>query len=375
MPKVLVIDDEAELTVIIGQFLRNAGFSVETATSGQEGLDKAISMQPDVAIVDIMMPEMDGYEVCRRLRQDPRTARTLIAVLTARGQAIDKQVAFRAGADAHVTKPFQGRALAQEVQDLLDGRPPPVLPLGFQILVLRLKEKAGATTLATNLALCLSKEEGQLAIATDVVVEDGQIEKRLGLPLAKSWPESFEEDADGLVRCLLRHKSGLFVLPSPPPSAGELGAETVERTLQALQGWFDYVVVDTPYNLKSLAPVLFMSSHLILLVLTPDSAALRKAQASLAAIREYGSRSLQIWPILSMMKADSRFLPQKVAEVLGLPVAALIPWAPQEYAQAVADGRPVVLSHPDSPLARAFQELARQAVQARAASPLRSIPT
>ena len=97
MPKVLVIDDEPSLATIVSRFLEDAGFEVETATSGLEGLEKATTLRPDAVILDIMMPDMDGYEVCRHLRRDPRTARTVVMALTARGQSVDKQAAFSAG--------------------------------------------------------------------------------------------------------------------------------------------------------------------------------------------------------------------------------------------------------------------------------------
>ena len=112
MSKVLIIDDEASITAIIGRFLENTGFETVTAASGPEGLQKAMTLRPDAVIIDIMMPEMDGYEVCRRLRNDPRTAQAVVVALTARGQPIDRQMALRSGADAHITKPFNGKALA-----------------------------------------------------------------------------------------------------------------------------------------------------------------------------------------------------------------------------------------------------------------------
>ena len=374
MPKALVIDDEVELTEIVSRFLSAAGFRVETATSGAEGVRKAISMRPDVAIVDVMMPEIDGYKVCRRLRSDPRTSRTVIMVLTARGQPIDKEIAFRAGADVHMTKPFKGKALIQEIQELLADRSPTAPTLGYQTCVLRLKAGVGATTVATNLALSLAQEKGQLAVAADLVFQGGQIENRLGLPLTRSWPETFADDDDRLVDCLVRHESGLFVLPSPPPGVGQLDPEVIATILQTLRGWHDHVVVDTPFNLGALAPVLLRSSPLVLLLLTPDASVLQAAQASVTAIRRSGNRSLQIWPVLNMMGPDQQSFPQEVEEALELPVAAVIPWSPEECAQAITNCQPAVLGRPDSPMARSFQSLAQGVVQALDGGPLRRIP-
>jgi len=145
MPKALIIDDEASIATIVGRFLENNGFETEGASSGPEGLQKAVVSRPDVVIMDIMMPEMDGYEVCRRLRSDPRTARALIVALTARGQPIDRQMALRSGADVHMAKPFKGKALAEEVRRLFGDRLCAGPPLGHQILVLRLAEGVGVS--------------------------------------------------------------------------------------------------------------------------------------------------------------------------------------------------------------------------------------
>jgi CheY-like chemotaxis protein/MinD-like ATPase involved in chromosome partitioning or flagellar assembly len=373
MSRVLVIDDEPSLTRIVGKLLDVAGFEVEIAMSGPEGLHKAIVTQPDVVILDIMMPGMDGYEVCRRLRRDPRTARVGIVVLTARGQPIDKQVALRAGADAHIPKPFKSGLLIQEIQRLLAERMRTVLPLGYQILVLRLKEGAGATTLATNLALCLAEEVSSLTVVADIVLQGGQIENRLGLPPTTSWQDASGSDASGLAQHLVRHESGLFALPTPPSSEYRATPVQVAQALQTLREWYDYVVVDTPFNLGPLAPALLRSSPLVLLLLTPEPAAVRAAQASLAAIRGQGSQVLHVWPILRLTGADERFR-QQVERVLGLPVAATLPWSPQECARAVATCTPVVLSYPDSRLSAAFADLAHQVVQVAGAQPQRRMP-
>jgi pilus assembly protein CpaE len=364
MPNALVIDDEAPLTTIVGRFLERAGFGVETATSGREGLHKAVAESPDVIIVDVMMPEMDGYEVCRRLRADPRTARASILVLTARGQFVDRQMALQAGADAYAVKPFNGKALVQQIEDLLGGKQPVDTALGCQILVLRLKDGAGATTLATNLALCLAGEQGSLSVVVDMVLPGGQVGERLGLTAATSWVELVSRGADGLASHLVRHASGLFALPAPlAGTKRELDPATAVQLLQVLRSWYDFVVLDTPRDLGALAPVLLKSSWLVLLLLTPDATVVRTAQASLAAIRHVGNRGLQVWPVLNMVHAEQQGIQQQVEKALGMPVAAVLPWSPQECARAIAESNPVVISQPESALARGVQGLGGRIVE------------
>jgi len=357
MSKALVIDDEAPLTALIGRFLEGAGFTVESATCGIEGVRKAAATRPDLIILDIMMPDIDGYEVCRRLRADPRTARAAIVVLSARTQPIDKQMALRAGADMHLVKPFSGKALVEAVQGLLATRASGARPLGHQVAVLRLKPGVGATMLATNLALALAEEKGRVTTAVDLVLGGGQIGGMLGSQAERSWVESWPGDdaVDGLAPHLLRHSSGLFVLPAPvlPPDVAPLEAWRVARLLQIVRGWFDYVVIDTPVALGNLAPVLLESSSLVLLLLGSDES-LRAVQATWAAIKKSAVESLQVWPVLNGAPVEqelSRFKGQ-VEQVLGLPVAAVLPWSPGQ--------QPVMVSQPESPLATAIRTLAQQ---------------
>ncbi len=358
MPTALVIDDEAALTAIIARFLISAGFEVETATSGQEGLYKAASLRPDAIIVDVMMPDMDGYEVCRRLRRDPRTARAVIAVLTARGQPVDRQMALQAGADAHIPKPFRGRQLAQEIQQLLADRLYPIEPLGYQILVLRLKKGVGATTLAVNLALCLAEEKGCQVTIADLVTPGGQVSSRLGLTAAEGCPGLSAGDTEALASCLVRHERGLFLLPAAEED--QAVAEDMTWLLQTLREWNDFVILDTPLHLGPMTPVLVGPSSLILLVLTPEPGILHKAQVSIAALRKSGGRAFSVWPVLNMVTPAEQPLQQEAEALWGRSWVAVLPWSQEEYASPAGDRQPVVLSRPDSPLATAIRALARQ---------------
>ncbi len=360
MPGVLVIDDEASLATIIAQFLIGAGLEVETATSGPEGLHKAASLRPDAILVDVMMPGMDGYEVCRRLRRDPRTARAVIVVLTARGQPVDRQMALQAGADIHVPKPFRGKELAQEVQQLLAGRACPAEPLGYQVLILRLKKGVGATTLATNLGVCLAEEKGCQVTLADLVGPGGGVSERLGLTTTGTWSGLSAGDAEALASSLIYHRKGLFILPAP--EKGPAATEEVGWLLHTLREWNDYLLLDTPLHLGPLASVLVESSSLVLLVLTPEPDILAKAQVTIAALRRAGGGSLSVWPVLNMMTPDEQPLRQEAEGWWGCPPVAVLPWVPEEYAPASGSRPPVVLSHPDSPLAVALRALARQIV-------------
>ena len=117
--KILVVDDEAVLVETIAYNLEQAGYQVITVADGASALEAARRETPDLVILDLMLPEMDGLEVCRQLRRENNTATTPIMMLTAKGDEIDKVVGLEVGADDYVTKPFGRRELLARVRALL----------------------------------------------------------------------------------------------------------------------------------------------------------------------------------------------------------------------------------------------------------------
>ena len=101
--KILIVDDEKNIVDIIAFNLKKEGYTVITAADGEEGVQKAMEENPDLILLDIMMPKMDGYEVCKKIREKKNTP---IIMLTARAEELDKVLGLELGADDYVTKPF-----------------------------------------------------------------------------------------------------------------------------------------------------------------------------------------------------------------------------------------------------------------------------
>jgi len=117
--KILLVDDEPDILEFIGYNLRKEGYEVYTSNNGKDGLAKAIAVQPHLIILDVMMPEMDGIETCREIRQVSGLKNTLVIFLTARGEDYTQIAGFEAGADDFVTKPIKPRVLVSRVKALL----------------------------------------------------------------------------------------------------------------------------------------------------------------------------------------------------------------------------------------------------------------
>ncbi len=117
--KVLVVDDEPEAVELVEFNLKQAGYSVVTAADGTEALTKARAALPSLIVLDLMLPEVDGLEVCKMLRRDPSTAAVPIIMLTAKAAEIDRILGLELGADDYLTKPFSPRELVLRVKKLL----------------------------------------------------------------------------------------------------------------------------------------------------------------------------------------------------------------------------------------------------------------
>lgn len=118
-PRILVVDDEPEAVELIEFNLKQSGYTVSTAGDGAEALKKARAQVPDLIVLDVMLPEMDGFEICKTLRLDPATVRVPIIMLTAKAAEIDRVLGLELGADDYLTKPFSTRELLLRIKKIL----------------------------------------------------------------------------------------------------------------------------------------------------------------------------------------------------------------------------------------------------------------
>jgi len=117
--RVLVVDDEPDLVRILQFGLQSAGYVVESASDGQEGLKKAREVKPDIILLDLMLPKLDGYKICRLLKFDERFKQIPIIILSARTQEGDQALALEMGANRFVTKPYNFSEILTHVEELL----------------------------------------------------------------------------------------------------------------------------------------------------------------------------------------------------------------------------------------------------------------
>lgn len=117
--KVLVVDDEEYIQHILNFSFGAEGYEVITAADGEEAVTIARSEKPDIIVLDIMMPKMDGYEVCKQIKADPQTQNIPVILLTAKGREVDRKLGAEAGADDYVVKPFSPGRLIERVEGFI----------------------------------------------------------------------------------------------------------------------------------------------------------------------------------------------------------------------------------------------------------------
>lgn len=121
--RVLLAEDEPNIVESLTFLMERAGFEISAESDGRRALDAALSNTPDILILDVMLPELDGYEILRQLRADRRTKGLPVLMLTAKGQREDRETALECGADMFITKPFSNSEIVAAVTQLAAGRP------------------------------------------------------------------------------------------------------------------------------------------------------------------------------------------------------------------------------------------------------------
>jgi DNA-binding response OmpR family regulator len=120
MAKILIVDDEPDIVTALGIRMKAAGYEVITAADGMEGLDAARKQNPDLVLLDIMLPKLDGYKVCRILKFDENYRHIPILMITAKVTDINKKMGEEVGADAYITKPFNSDELMAKIKETLE---------------------------------------------------------------------------------------------------------------------------------------------------------------------------------------------------------------------------------------------------------------
>ncbi len=367
--EILVVDDNEMNRKMVSAILSKEGYQVITAPDAAQALQTLEAGAPDLAILDVMMPDMDGFELCRRLRHRPDTAAIPIIILTALSELDERLKAFEAGADDFMAKPFQPQELVARVKVLL-RRAAPVAAIRTEmqaevIALFSLRGGVGVSTLAVNLAIGLAQVWAQPVTLVDLSLVNGVGALMLDLPLRNSWADlanikTEEIDQEVVGRVLLKHDSGVSVLAAPrrPEEAELLSGEQVGRTLEILAHQSRYLVLDLAHDFSEVTLAALDRADRILLLLSPELAAVRCASIALDAFRKIDYDPEKIRLVLNW-NFKGKGLPRlEIEKTLGQKIEIVFPYAEDALVTALTLGKPPTFTAPTSPVGALFEDLA-----------------
>jgi len=355
MARILVIDDSPDMLAMLRTFFeRRTSHEVTLATSGKSGLAKATEKVPNLALVDVMMPVMDGYEVVRRLRADPKTRSMGIIILTARGQPVDQQAALQAGADIHLPKPVDIEVLADAVETVLQK----AKHAGKEIVlpVIGLRGGTGVTTVATNLAALL--QQVGPTVLWDLSPASGHAALFLGLQPKTHWGVYLRDTAKPVEPLIRQHPSGLRVLCAPPVPGlfGWFNAVSAAAALKSLSAGAQFVVVDMPSIFDAAVGPILSAAEKVLVITGDDPPAIQTTLATLQVLKRWNVKVvLARNAARSGRHLDTRALEQATRVTIHVD----LPFDPNQ-SLALTKGVLLALAKPDSPLIAALKLTAQQ---------------
>ncbi len=368
--RILVVEDDPVTMKLLKGILAKHEYVVGEAVDGREGIELAKSFRPDLILLDVMLPEIDGFEVCRRVREDPTINRTPIMMLTTLSSVEQKIKGFEAGADDYMGKPFEPGELLARVAAML-RRAKLVVTRdvrdlhGKIIAVFSLRGGAGVSSIATNVATALAETWDEEAVLVDMNRIVGQSALFLNISLKNTWSDIIsvpveEIDPDLLELVLMEHESGVKVLASPrTPESGELmTAETVTHVLDLLRKNYHYIVLDMPHDFSETSLAALDMADETLLVFPPEIAGVRTAMIALQTFYNLDFHPSVIKTIVNWTFGEYGVGQEKIESAIKRPVDLVIPYAPKYFLPALSYGEPIVLKEPESPLGALFEDLA-----------------
>jgi len=374
--KILIVDDDLDTLRLVGLMLQRQGYQISAATNGQQGLDKAFEEDPDLILLDLMMPDMDGYEVTRRLRQNPSTENTPILMFTAKTQLDDKVAGFEVGANDYLTKPTHPSELQARVKTLLSraGEKKKNTTslgadenLGYVVGILGARGGLGVTTLAVNLAAGLLTKTKSEVIIAELLPGQGALALEMGMNDSKglvdllSLNKLADITRDKVRESLTHHGSGLKVLlSSDHPRDMHLINQSgnYEAILTRLAGLARFIVLDLGMGLQPFTQKVLPLCNDIFIVLEGVPNTIIHSKALIDDIAAMGVSKKNIQAVLNnRVRSDTQLPSSQVQTKLDHEILSTLTPAPELFVQATRMQTPAVLCQPESMTTRQISRL------------------
>ena len=374
--KILIVDDDVETLRLVGLMLQRQGYEIIAADNGAQAITLAKSESPDLIVLDVMMPDMDGYQVTHMLRKMPETALAPILMFTAKSQVDDKVAGYDAGVDDYLTKPVHPAELVAHIKALLSRtRSRPVVQeepakKSFMTGVLACRGGLGTSTFTLNLATSFARvSKGTSVIAIELRPGQGT----WGYELGFNHPDGLstllqlkpaEIDTAIITNSLITTAFGVKILLAPVSTAGlnfATLADHLNAILKVLSKMNAVIFVDIGTNfLPGFEKICSYLTGIILLT-EPQLVTVKRTKAM---VEELNAANLTAGKTIDLVlynriRADIQMNSIQVTEEMkGMPVSIMIPPSPELANQATQSHKPMINVQPDGLVAQQFNRMA-----------------
>jgi pilus assembly protein CpaE len=377
--RILIVDDDPDTQRVLGYTLTQEGFQVLAAVDGSEALRVRERERPDLILLDVMLPKLDGYQVAERIRADEgSTSHVPIIMVTAETDIEQKVRGLRAGADDYLVKPFHPAELLARIRSLLARFAPRYTETvgqpsasGRVFAFYGAKGGVGTTTLAINAAIALQRDQGRRVVLVDGNLQFGDHRVFLDLGLdRKSIVDVVVAptiDQDLLKSVLIHHDSGIDLLLAPPsPEAAELvSAEQhhMSAVIDLLRQRYDYVIIDIDKRLDETNLDVIAASDVVFVVMTADLSCLKNVRLVLETMAQLGMGSGRVQLVLNRSTAYTGITVKNAESALRRKIAYQVVNDYRVAITALNTGAPFVVARSDSALGKSVVDFVRQAAR------------
>jgi pilus assembly protein CpaE len=381
----LLIDPDQKTAAFMKHMLSNAGYVVSHVPSGKEGLIEAWRDQPDIIIVELDLPDIDGYELIRKLRSDQRTSETLILGLTSLS---DPQIAVRskeAGLDHYIIKQsdaidillqYLATATVSDTGEISRGIPP---PRGKFIVFLGVKGGVGTSSLSVNVASNLARAKaGQSVVAIDLALPIGSYSRIIGVESAADIVHLTRLEPGKLTIAYIRERIArppaweISLIPgsTTPYQAASFNVDRLASLLQLIGSNFDYAVIDVGRALSQIALLVMCQADAIVIVLIPDEENSTNALAITEFLISMGIERARISYLTNRPLPSEGLTTPSLEKILGEAVLGAIPNMGANFQLANALHAPLHLRFPDERASAALELATQRLITALEPAPL-----
>jgi pilus assembly protein CpaE len=370
--RVLLIDDEQFYFKLIRKSLKESDYEIEYAQSGSEGLAKVPGFNPELLIVDLKLPGMDGFEVLERLRRDTKFSHIPVIVITAKDELSEKLKAFELGADDYLVKPFQPEELAARIGIL--ARRGRAAQFAYEsktrkdaalFTIHSLRGGLGCSSIVVNLGLAFHKLWNKDTLLVDGVLTAGQVALMLDAKPSATWENLVGVEVDNIDEAVVNemmcsHKSGIRYIASPryPIAADTFSQDVLHHFAGKLKESNEFILVDASHDFSDMTIHMLSLSSTILLVMAPEMASLRTTVSAIEIYDRLGLPLDKVKVILNNNSSSPAIKQTQLEKVLKRSIDFVLPYEAGEVNRALNFGQPFILKNPDLPICLALEKMA-----------------